>query len=51
MEVAHIISVHRADAKFQRTFLRHVISQAEKIGYRDMSVVSDNDSINKKVMS
>ncbi|XP_042146182.1 uncharacterized protein LOC121835767, partial [Ixodes scapularis] len=50
-EVAHIVPVHRADAKFLHKMLGDVICELENIGYRVVCVVSDNNAVNRKAMS
>ncbi|XP_075726174.1 uncharacterized protein LOC142767818 [Rhipicephalus microplus] len=50
-EVAHIVPVHRLDAEFLHKMLKNVICGLEKIGYRVVCVVSDNNSVNRKAMS
>lgn len=50
-EVAHIVPVHRVEAEFLQKTLKDVICGLEKIGYRVMCVVSDNNSVNRKAMS
>ncbi|KAH7960656.1 hypothetical protein HPB49_022066 [Dermacentor silvarum] len=47
-EVAHIVPVHRVEAEFLQKTLKDVICGLEKIGYRVMCVVSDNNSVNRK---
>lgn len=50
-EVAHIVPVHRLDAEFLHKMLKDLICGLEKIGYRVVCVVSDNNSVNRKAMS
>ncbi|XP_077558526.1 uncharacterized protein LOC144174000 [Haemaphysalis longicornis] len=50
-EAAHIAPVPRADAKFVHKLLRDIICGLEKIGYKVISVASDNNSVSRKAMS
>ncbi|KAH7974758.1 hypothetical protein HPB49_019200 [Dermacentor silvarum] len=50
-EVAHIVPVHRVEAEFLQKTLKDVICGLEKIGYRVMCIVSNNNSVNRKAMS
>ncbi|XP_040069513.1 uncharacterized protein LOC115308222 [Ixodes scapularis] len=50
-EVAHIVPVHRLDAELLHKMLKDVICGLEKIGYRVVCVVSENNSVNRKAMS
>lgn len=50
-EVAHVVPVHGANAEFLHKLLRDVICGLEKIGYRVMCVVTDNNAVNRKAMA
>ncbi|XP_077551220.1 LOW QUALITY PROTEIN: uncharacterized protein LOC144164833 [Haemaphysalis longicornis] len=49
-EVAHIVPVRSADGKFLHEVLKEVIFGLEKIGYKVVCVVTDNNKINRKAM-
>ncbi|KAH8038355.1 hypothetical protein HPB51_001138 [Rhipicephalus microplus] len=49
-EVAHIVPVCSADGKFLHNVLKEVILGSEKIGYKVVCVVTDNNKINRKAM-
>ncbi|KAH9384172.1 hypothetical protein HPB48_026165 [Haemaphysalis longicornis] len=50
-EVAHIVPVRGADGEFLHTLLRDVICGLEKIGYKIICVVTDNNKVNGKAMA
>ncbi|KAH9373532.1 hypothetical protein HPB48_003484 [Haemaphysalis longicornis] len=49
-EVVHIVPVHKPNAEFLHKLLREVICGLEKIGFKVICVVTDNNAINKKAM-
>lgn len=49
-EVVHIVPVHKPNAEFLHKLLREVICGLEKIGFKVICVVTDNNAINRKAM-
>lgn len=49
-EVVHIVPVHKPNAEFLHKLLRGVICGLEKIGFKVICVVTDNNAINRKAM-
>ena len=50
-DVVHILPVKTLKAEILFTFIKDIVIGLEKIGFRVISVVTDNNSINKKAMS
>lgn len=50
-DVVHILTVRTLKAEILFTFIKDIVIGLEKIGFRVISVVTDNNSINKKAMS
>ncbi|KAH9367495.1 hypothetical protein HPB48_021403 [Haemaphysalis longicornis] len=49
-EVVHIVPVHKPNSEFLHKLLREVICGLEKIGFKVICVVTDNNEINRKAM-
>lgn len=50
-DVAHILPVYKMTAEVLHRFLKKIIIELENIGFKILTVVTDNNSINRKAMS